>query len=490
MTDLASAEYVETVLMPQLGFNTELLAEQPACVKAAGGGWRIWQYPNQFSKYLQLLRELRPTSYVEIGCRWGGTFMLTCEYLMRVGCLRRATAFDLDSFPVEEYCAAESAATGVDLTFAKMDSQSKQFQDRIRDMGPIDVILIDGDHSYEGVKSDFDTVSPHCETFVFHYIDSDACPGVVRFWNELKLAGKDAFDFTEFTEQYEDVKTATGGRKYLGIGVAKKKKESLPCVGEESPAKIAYITAVIGDYEQSLKKFASQTVASDFIAFVDHPLPDSACNGWKVDTHAYHDTHRPPIWAVNLFNGSSQHPFFLAKYYKQCAWCIPRLAKYDVIVWLDGTIEITNPRTSEIIMEKMRMGNAVVGWQHEFSSTVAMEADLSVRAIRYASPTYLGKEQKPQRIAEQVRAYTREGFEQSPQHWVTCFVAFNAKLPVYRALSMTWFSQTLTWSTQDQVSFPYACWKVGVTPYTFPDADVGGLGHSKTDLYIKHAHGI
>ena len=72
--------YIENQ-MRQLGFNTEQLHEQPNVVKENGGGLYIWQYPNQFSKYLCLLHEQNVHSYIEIGCRWGGTFILTTEYL-------------------------------------------------------------------------------------------------------------------------------------------------------------------------------------------------------------------------------------------------------------------------------------------------------------------------------------------------------------------------------------------------------------------------
>jgi hypothetical protein len=65
------------ILMCRLGFNTEGLHEQPGIVKRNGGGLYIWQYPNQFSKYLLLLLQYKIESYIEIGCRWGGTFILT-----------------------------------------------------------------------------------------------------------------------------------------------------------------------------------------------------------------------------------------------------------------------------------------------------------------------------------------------------------------------------------------------------------------------------
>lgn len=75
LSDLQNNNYLENLII-KLGFNTEILREQPKIVKDNGGGLLIWQYPNQFSKYLCFLREQNINSYIEIGCRWGGDFRI------------------------------------------------------------------------------------------------------------------------------------------------------------------------------------------------------------------------------------------------------------------------------------------------------------------------------------------------------------------------------------------------------------------------------
>jgi hypothetical protein len=209
---LTDPAYLET-LMTQLGFNKEVLHEQPTIVKRNGGGLLIWQYPNQFSKYLCLLQKYPITSYLEIGCRWGGTYVLTTEYLKRFQSITKSVAVDIIPSPVSSYCALNAEST-----FLKLSSRSSEFQAYMKNQ-TFDVIFIDGDHSYEGVKNDYEITKGKGKIYVFHDIVSCMCPGVVKFWNELKHAESDEFTFFEFVDQYEEVVRSTGGT-FLGMGIA------------------------------------------------------------------------------------------------------------------------------------------------------------------------------------------------------------------------------------------------------------------------------
>ena len=217
LEDLENSTYLENLIV-KLGFNTEILHEQPAIVKNNGGGLLIWQYPNQFSKYLCLLRKYHISSYIEIGCRWGGTFVLTTEYLKRFNTINKSVAVDIIDSPVLNYCLNNNKNKS---QFIKMNSQSKEFTHYIKN-NYFDLIFIDGDHNYSGVKNDYEISKNSGKIFVFHDIVNDECAGVVLLWNELKNNEKDTYDFFEFTEQYKDVWNNTH-KKYLGIGVAIKK---------------------------------------------------------------------------------------------------------------------------------------------------------------------------------------------------------------------------------------------------------------------------
>jgi len=58
---------------------------------------------------------------------------------------------------------------------------------------PLKFIMIDADHSYEGVKKDFELFEPYVVSnglIAMHDIDPVGHPGVVKFYNEIMTTGK------------------------------------------------------------------------------------------------------------------------------------------------------------------------------------------------------------------------------------------------------------------------------------------------------------
>jgi len=216
---LTDATFLENDLLPHLGLNDDALQEFPVeLYPYCGTGLRHWQYPNQFSKYLVLLANFRIESYLEIGVRHGGTFLLTIEFLQRFNTLKKALGVDITDNPtVREYGTQNDA-----VCFRLCDSQSAEFKAVIEAEGPFDLTLIDGDHSESGCWHDFLTVRDASSIIAFHDIVSDAVPGVPAVWKRVREEYQDAFDFYEMVDQYPEVRSRTGGN-YLGLGVAVRK---------------------------------------------------------------------------------------------------------------------------------------------------------------------------------------------------------------------------------------------------------------------------
>jgi hypothetical protein len=192
----------------------------PELHEHCGRGIGVWQYPNQFAKYLNAMmaenEDIR--TYVEIGVAAGGTFMATVDILKPS---RRSVAIDIA--PIGKSLDDAYRATPYDgqlEAFIAADPEKRSyFRGTAREFAEsdhetIDLLLIDGDHSYEGVKADFEALGSRSRIAVFHDIASDACPGVVRFWKEIvDLYGPERTE--TFVDQYASVVKGS----FLGIGV-------------------------------------------------------------------------------------------------------------------------------------------------------------------------------------------------------------------------------------------------------------------------------
>jgi hypothetical protein len=87
---------------------------------------------------------------------------------------------------------------GIDITNQRTqpdilgDSDSagtnEEFRKRI-DGKPINLLFIDGDHSYKGVKQDWEMYGPMA-THLIAFHDIAWSPGVVQFWDELRKESK------------------------------------------------------------------------------------------------------------------------------------------------------------------------------------------------------------------------------------------------------------------------------------------------------------
>jgi cephalosporin hydroxylase len=205
-----SVESLHSIIL-SLGLNNEILHEQPPeLAEYFGKGLKMWQYPNQLSKFANYIHNLNVSSYLEIGCRYGGTFIFNSEILSINN--PQIKLFACDIIPMStiltEYLTLRN------FKYIHDSSTSSSFKDFCKTQ-PIELVFIDGDHSYNGVKNDFEIFIDSQETkyFVFHDISSDACPGVKQLWSEIKNDSR--FETLEFCDQYDSV-----NGQYLGIGIA------------------------------------------------------------------------------------------------------------------------------------------------------------------------------------------------------------------------------------------------------------------------------
>lgn len=169
---------------------------------------------------LRILAKLRPAVILEIGTANGGTFFLFSRVASPDGVL---ISVDLPSgrfgggYPEWRIPLYKSFAThNQQISLIRKDSHALSTLRAVRAVlegRRLDLLFIDGDHTYEGVKKDFQMYSPLVRKggiVAFH----DVCRGpsadvgeIYKFWNEIKHA----YVHQEIIDSYD--------QKGYGIGV-------------------------------------------------------------------------------------------------------------------------------------------------------------------------------------------------------------------------------------------------------------------------------
>ncbi len=177
---------------------------------AASGLFPPLQLESEFVPLLRLLRESRPSTILEIGTCRGGSLFLLGRMLTPGGHLM---SIDLPGgpfgggFPAWKIPLFRSfVAPDQTLTLLRGDSHAAStvqvFEQKLGDRH-LDVLFIDGDHSYEGVSRDYSIYSKYVRPggmIIFHDIVEGPMAGDVhRFWNEVKVG----HSFVEFVEQWD-----------------------------------------------------------------------------------------------------------------------------------------------------------------------------------------------------------------------------------------------------------------------------------------------
>jgi predicted O-methyltransferase YrrM len=174
--------------------------------------------------FISFLRRHPLQTIVEIGTYSGGTLWLWCQiasptaHVVSIDLPGGAFGGGQNEAQAEQF--RSFARDGQRLTLIRADSHDRQTLDELaRELGrvSIDFLFIDGDHTYEGVKQDYEMYSPLVRTggiVAFHdvlpHTQDERCQ-VDVLWEELKPRAVQHFEFTEAA-------MSQGERQWGGIG--------------------------------------------------------------------------------------------------------------------------------------------------------------------------------------------------------------------------------------------------------------------------------
>lgn len=189
----------------------------PECFSGGiGNDYKIQQIPEELAALYTITGYLMGNhikNYLEIGSAAGGFIRGFHEQL----------GFELGIMIDDGGWTPEHQETNIEAFKSKItrcvpvDSHSTQAEMIVSGLPAMDFIFIDGDHTYEGVKKDFELIQPLCHQHTiigFHDIHAVKAPGVDEYWGELVN--------NQIIMPIADIH-AVDANISLGIGVAKLK---------------------------------------------------------------------------------------------------------------------------------------------------------------------------------------------------------------------------------------------------------------------------
>ena len=173
------------------------------------------QNPREILVLLRILKQVRPRCLLEIGTASGGTLFLFTRIaaadaqLVSVDLPEGPYGGGYPSWKISLF--QEFPLPSQHLELIRDNSHDPAVQSRVAklvgDRG-LDFLFIDGDHSYDGVKCDFEQygplVNPAGGLIAFH--DIDYSRSVRRFWDEIKVG-----------RRFQEIRDAHG--QNFGIGL-------------------------------------------------------------------------------------------------------------------------------------------------------------------------------------------------------------------------------------------------------------------------------
>jgi len=285
------------------------------------------------------------------------------------------------------------------------------------------------------------------------------CDDGSSFWH----LGQQTIHSQDNLVKYEDtakIELDGGMKEKYGQGWNEIVSDSLRVYDFKKRNKIAVYTTIYGNYSPLLP-VPRQTMPADYFCLTDDP------NSVDISKLSNSNTESVQIIQTNLPR-QDLAPRMKAKYFKIMPWECKELSRYDIMIFIDASIEIKSSLFIQHCIDHFK--SDILLYKHPERNCIYDEANASLPLIKYQNEDIHG----------QIAAYRK--FHPEHAGLYACGVMMRRMTKSLQSLMMAWWFENVKYTYQDQISFPVICRLMKIQPSVFPESQ------TKNPLFRIHWH--